>query len=85
LPSSTNHPDGAQCLPDFFGFNAHDELQYRGRLDALRMTSVANAPSDLYETLKQVAGTRPRPFGATALDGMFDQVEGPIAASPVNP
>ena len=24
----------AQCTPDFFGFNARDELQYRGRLDA---------------------------------------------------
>jgi peroxiredoxin len=23
----------AQCTPDFFGFNAQDELQYRGRLD----------------------------------------------------
>jgi peroxiredoxin len=29
---------GAQCTPDFFGFNAQDELQYRGRLDAWRMT-----------------------------------------------
>jgi len=28
----------AQCTPDFFGFNAKDELQYRGRLDASRMT-----------------------------------------------
>ena len=27
---------GAQCTPDFFGFNAQDELQYRGRLDASR-------------------------------------------------
>jgi hypothetical protein len=31
----------AQCTPDFFGFNARDELQYRGRLDASRMTPVA--------------------------------------------
>ena len=31
----------AQCTPDFFGFNAQDELQYRGRLDASRMTQVA--------------------------------------------
>jgi peroxiredoxin len=28
----------AQCTPDFFGFNAREELQYRGRLDASRMT-----------------------------------------------
>jgi len=29
---------GAQCTPDFFRFNAQDELQYRGRLDASRTT-----------------------------------------------
>jgi peroxiredoxin len=26
----------AQCTPDFFGFNAQDELQYRGRSSTLR-------------------------------------------------
>jgi peroxiredoxin len=46
---------GAQCTPDFFGFNAKDELQYRGRLDASRMTPVANARRDLFEAMKQVA------------------------------
>ena len=48
---------GAQCTPDFFGFNARSELQYRGRLDASRMTPVANARRDLYEAMKQVAET----------------------------
>ena len=48
---------GAQCTPDFFGFNAQDELQYRGRLDASRMTAVANARRDLFEAMKQVAET----------------------------
>ena len=42
---------------DFFGFNAQDELQYRGRLDASRMTQVANARRDLFEAMKQVAQT----------------------------
>jgi peroxiredoxin len=37
---------GAQCTPDFFGFNAQDELQYRGRLDASRIQPVANAHRD---------------------------------------
>ena len=46
---------GAQCTPDFFGFNAKDELQYRGRLDASRVTPVANARRDLFEAMKQVA------------------------------
>jgi hypothetical protein len=45
----------AQCTPDFFGFNAQDELQYRGRLDASRMTPVPNARRDLFEAMKLVA------------------------------
>ena len=27
----------AVCTPDFFGFNAKDELQYRGRMDESKM------------------------------------------------
>ena len=48
---------GAQCTPDFFGFNAQDELQYRGRLDASRTTPLAGVRRDLYEAMKQVAET----------------------------
>ena len=48
---------GAQCTPDFFGFNTQDELQYRGRLDASRTALVANARRDLFEAMKQVAET----------------------------
>lgn len=47
----------AQCTPDFFGFNGSDELQYRGRLDASRMSPVPNARRDLYEAMKQIAET----------------------------
>jgi peroxiredoxin len=47
----------AQCTPDFFGFNASDELQYRGRLDAGRMAAVPGARRDLYEAMKQIAET----------------------------
>jgi peroxiredoxin len=47
----------AQCTPDFFGFNAQDELQYRGRLDASRIQPAANAHRDLFEAMKQVAQT----------------------------
>ena len=47
----------AQCTPDFFGFNSKDELQYRGRLDASRMTPVANVRRDLFEAMKQIAKT----------------------------
>ena len=47
----------AQCTPDFFGFNAQDELQYRGRLDAARMQPAADVRRDLFEAMKQVAET----------------------------
>ena len=47
----------AQCTPDFFGFNAKDELQYRGRLDASRRELVPNARRDLFEAMKQIADT----------------------------
>ena len=47
----------AQCTPDFFGFNARDELQYRGRLDASRRERVPNARRDLYEAMKQITET----------------------------
>ena len=47
----------AQCTPDFFGFNAKDELQYRGRLDASRTSLVPGARRELFEAMKQVAET----------------------------
>ena len=55
----------AQCTPDFFGFNAQGELQYRGRLDSSRMTLVANARRDLFEAMKQVAETGHGPVEQT--------------------
>jgi len=45
----------AQCTPEFFGFNAKLELQYRGRLDASRTSPVPNARRDLYEAMLQIA------------------------------
>src|SRR6516162_5741494 len=47
----------AQCTPDFFGFNAQDELQYRGRLDASRMSIMPRARRELFEAMKLVAET----------------------------
>lgn len=48
---------GAVCTPDFFGFNAKLELQYRGRLDASRREAVPNARRELYEAMQQIART----------------------------
>lgn len=47
----------AVCTPDFFGFNAALELQYRGRLDASRKELVPDARRELYEAMKHVAET----------------------------
>jgi peroxiredoxin len=47
----------AVCTPDFFGFNAADELQYRGRLDESKTTLVADARRELYEAMMAVART----------------------------
>ena len=47
----------AVCTPDFFGFNAKNELQYRGRLDASRTQAVPGARRDLYEAMMTVAKT----------------------------
>ncbi|WP_346900640.1 thioredoxin family protein [uncultured Roseibium sp.] len=48
----------AVCTPDFFGFNADLELQYRGRLDASRNAAgPADLRRDLFEAMKQVVET----------------------------
>lgn len=49
---------GAVCTPDFFGFNGDLGLQYRGRLDASRMTPAPqDAPRELLNAMAQVAQT----------------------------
>ncbi|WP_137720162.1 thioredoxin family protein [Methylobacillus flagellatus] len=49
---------GAVCTPDFFGFNADLELQYRGRFDdARRELNPAPSSRDLFQAMKLVAET----------------------------
>lgn len=46
----------AVCTPDFFGFNADLELQYRGRLDASRKEAASpDVRRDMFQAMKQVA------------------------------
>src|SRR5512144_437158 len=45
----------AVCTPEFFGFNAALELQYRGRLDVSRTTLVPDAQRELFEAMCQIA------------------------------
>lgn len=61
---------GAACTPDFFGFNAAGELQYRGRLDASRREEgPADLRRDLYEAMLQVARTGQGPRDQVASIG----------------
>ncbi len=54
---------GAVCTPDFFGYNADLQLQYRGRLDASRKeTAAEDVRRDLFEAMQQVAQTGQGPL-----------------------
>ena len=49
---------GAVCTPDFFGYNAARELQYRGRLDAGRKEPPPpGAPNELLDAMRTIAAT----------------------------
>ncbi|MGD8935992.1 MAG: thioredoxin family protein, partial [Thiogranum sp.] len=49
---------GAVCTPDFIGYNADLQLQYRGRLDASRKEPAAtDTRRDLFEAMLAVART----------------------------
>ena len=49
---------GAECTPDFFGYNAAGKLQYRGRLDASgRQSGPVDARRELFEAMVQIAQT----------------------------
>ena len=61
---------GAVCTPDYFGYNADLELQYRGRLDASGMQPAApDAPRELFEAMKTIAETGRGPAEQTASIG----------------
>jgi peroxiredoxin len=59
----------AVCTPDFFGFNAADELQYRGRLDESKTTLVPDARRELFEAMSAVAETGQGPREQTSSMG----------------
>ena len=49
---------GAVCTPDFFGFNAKCELQYRGRLDDVGMNgNLEKRTPELLNAMRQIAQT----------------------------
>lgn len=61
---------GAVCTPDFFGFNAGGELQYRGRLDNAGMNAApAERKPELLDAMRMVAKTGRGPKAQTASMG----------------
>lgn len=61
---------GAVCTPDFFGYNADLELQYRGRLDKSgRNMTGDEVPRELFMAMKQVAETGKGPKSQLASIG----------------
>ncbi len=48
---------GAVCTPDFFGFNADLQLQYRGRFDASRKETAPESSRDLFHAMTEIART----------------------------
>ena len=49
---------GAVCTPDFFGYNANRELQYRGRMRELKdLKPINDDESDLFKAMKLIAQT----------------------------
>ena len=49
---------GAACTPDFFGFNADLELQYRGRIYAVRnLQRIPGSGRELFDAMVQIAKT----------------------------
>lgn len=64
------HAYDAMCTPDFFGFNADLELQYRGRLDASgRDPAGPDVRRELFEAMKKIAETGRGPEDQTASIG----------------
>ena len=57
-PQAVARTYDAACTPDFFGFNAKGELQYRGRLDAAtKNADPTGVRRDLLEAMKLIAET----------------------------
>jgi peroxiredoxin len=48
---------GAVCTPDFFGYNAAGELQYRGRIDSALMGPAQDRVPELLNGMRLVAET----------------------------
>ncbi|MEC7438966.1 MAG: thioredoxin family protein [Pseudomonadota bacterium] len=60
---------GAVCTPDFFGLNAAGELQYRGRIDDVKMGDAGPRTAELLQAMRLVAATGSGPEAQIASMG----------------
>ena len=60
---------GAVCTPDFFGLNAAGELQYRGRIDDVKMGDAGPRTAELLQAMRLVAATSSGPEAQIASMG----------------
>ncbi|MEO0938402.1 MAG: thioredoxin family protein [Pseudomonadota bacterium] len=60
---------GAVCTPDFFGYNAALELQYRGRLDDAGRGAAATRVPELLNAMRQIGATGQGPRDQVASMG----------------
>ena len=70
---------GAVCTPDFFGFNASLELNYRGRLDNLTMGKDDTRIPELFNAMETIAKTGAGPESQVASIGCSIKWRPPIA------
>ena len=52
---------GAVCTPDFFGYNKHGRLQYRGRICELRNLKFSNDKNELLEAMTLISKNQKGP------------------------
>ena len=48
---------GAVCTPDFFGYNHHGKLNYRGRITELNRLTIISEKNDLLDAMVQISNT----------------------------
>mgnify|MGYP001276412452 FL=1 len=60
---------GAVCTPDFFGYNAENELQYRGRIAEMKNLEFVNDKNDLLDAMIEISKSQNGPNNQFASAG----------------
>ena len=51
----------AVCTPDFFGYNAANKLQYRGRFSEMKNLEINTKTNDLFNAMHEISKTSKGP------------------------